>query len=121
MADYRDQRREGTRELARLLGKMAEEQSKAVIQAGEREMLYLQQFHLSQLYSENSEQLTAPVQKKPPPGYAAKFEGIEERTSEQLEACLDHLDSELRADQKYVKEREKVVARFEELEAGLAG
>ncbi len=38
---------------------MQQDQSKAALQAAEREVLYLQQFHLGQVYSENSSQLAA--------------------------------------------------------------
>jgi hypothetical protein len=38
---------------------MQEDQAKAALQAAEREVLYLQQFHLGQVYSENSSQLAA--------------------------------------------------------------
>jgi len=142
---------------------MAEEQGKGMIQAMEKEMLYLQQFHLTQVYSENSSQLASlrselgeqeaalipedvkldqwknrlreskdnahgctadeptdpPVAKKPPPGYAAKFETIEAKTLEQLEAHLEHLDSELRSEQKTMRDQAKVQQRYDELEKGL--
>ena len=59
MLEYREKRREATKALAALMTKMAEEQGKGMIQAMEKEMLYLQQFHLTQVYSENSSQLAS--------------------------------------------------------------
>ena len=163
MLEFREKRREATKALAALMTKMAEEQGKGMIQAMEKEMLYLQQFHLTQVYSENSSQLASlrselgeqeaallpeevkldqwksrlreskdnahgctadeptdvPVAKKPPPGYAARFETIEAKTLEQLEAHLEHLDSELRSEQKTMRDQAKVQQRYDELEKGL--
>ena len=59
MLEYREKRKELTKELAALMAKMAQEQGKGVIQAMEKEMLYMQQFHLTQVYSENSSQLAS--------------------------------------------------------------
>ena len=163
MIEFREKRKDATKALAALMTKMAEEQGKGMIQAMEKEMLYMQQFHLTQVYSENSSQLASlrselgeqeaallpaevrldqwknqlriskdsahgctadevtdvPIAKKPPPGYAAKFETIEAKTQEQLEAQLEHLESELQSEQKTMKEQAKVLQRYDELEKGL--
>ena len=73
--EYRGKRKQGALELVRLaqvikrirfseftnaiFQAMQEDQAKAPLQAAEREVLYLQQFHLGQVYSENSSQLAA--------------------------------------------------------------
>ena len=163
MIEFREKRKDATKALAALMTKMAEEQGKGMIQAMEKEMLYMQQFHLTQVYSENSSQLASlrselgeqeaallpaevrldqwknqlriskdsahgctadevtdvPIAKKPPPGYAAKFETIEAKTQEQLEAQLEHLESELQSEQKTMKDQAKVLQRYDELEKGL--
>ena len=163
MIEFREKRKDATKALAALMTKMAEEQGKGMIQAMEKEMLYMQQFHLTQVYSENSSQLASlrselgeqeaallpaevrldqwknqlriskdsahgctadevtdvPIAKKPPPGYAAKFETIEAKTQEQLEAQLEHLESELQSEQKTLKDQAKVLQRYVELEKGL--
>ena len=163
MIEFREKRKDATMALAALMTKMAEEQGKGMIQAMEKEMLYMQQFHLTQVYSENSSQLASlrselgeqeaallpaevrldqwknqlriskdsahgctadevtdvPIAKKPPPGYAAKFETIEAKTQEQLEAQLEHLESELQSEQKTMKDQAKVLQRYDELEKGL--
>ena len=163
MIEFREKRKDATKALAALMTKMAEEQGKGIIQAMEKEMLYMQQFHLTQVYSENSSQLASlrselgeqeaallpaevrldqwknqlriskdaahgctadevtdvPIAKKPPPGYAAKFETIEAKTQEQLEAQLEHLESELQSEQKTMKDQAKVLQRYDELEKGL--
>ena len=118
---YRQKRREATLDLVRQMQSLQEDQAKGSLQAAEREMLYLKQFYLGQVYSENSSQLSSlgqelqeqeallgpeearldvwknrlrtskdeahgctsdevtedPITKKPPPGYASRFEKIE--------------------------------------------
>ena len=59
MADLKMKKREASLELVTLMASLAETQAKATLQAMDREMLYLSQFHLGQVYSENSSKLAS--------------------------------------------------------------
>ena len=59
MKDLKGKKREATLELVTLMQGLAETQAKATLQAMDREMLYLSQFHLGQVYSENSSKLAS--------------------------------------------------------------
>ena len=54
------------------------------------------------------------VQKKPPPGYAAKFETIEANDIEELEAYIESLAKELKNEDKMIQDQVKFSKQYNE-------
>jgi len=54
------------------------------------------------------------VQKKPPPNYAMLFDQIEARTVEELEAHIDSIAKDLKAEEKLLKEQDKINMNYHE-------